>query len=296
MTVSTFVQPNFTAQLGNTYKGNIDAAIAALAQMAINFLPHEAIPQNMTVVVEAGKVWAGTLIERAQQFTATIAAPTTNPRIDRVVIDALTGDVGVVAGSEAASPIAPAIPVGKLPIARINLSVGMTQITNALITDERLVMNSIVGSLSVGDPVGGDKGPGTVNSSDGVFVDGVRVQALVTQTNTLISVSSGSSAEFDVPIPSGMSHVFMVTGGFTTISETAMDVEFGFRSAASGSGSNVYWKNLNPGSVTLSTNAYPTGSPAGGNIRCKIVNHAGTAIVNKPMYVTMIGGYANTLT
>lgn len=71
----------------------------------------------MTVIVDAGFVFVGTtLTEAAAQITPTITAPTVNPRIDRAVVDQATGAVSIVTGTEAASPSAPAIPTGKLPV------------------------------------------------------------------------------------------------------------------------------------------------------------------------------------
>jgi hypothetical protein len=78
-----------------------------------------------------------TLTEKAAQTTATITAPTTDPRIDRVVIDDTTGTVSVITGTEAASPTPPALTAGKLPIAQVALVVSQTTIVNADITDER---------------------------------------------------------------------------------------------------------------------------------------------------------------
>lgn len=116
-------------------------AISALmigGSIANQFRAHEAGTPDMTVVVDAGRVQNGTtLTEVAQQATATITSPTTNPRIDRVVIDKVTGAVSVIAGAEAASPVAPVLTVGKIAICQVLLQTATTEITNDLITDER---------------------------------------------------------------------------------------------------------------------------------------------------------------
>lgn len=115
------------------------------------FAPHEAATPNMTVVLDPGAVMSGTtLTEKAQQSTATIAAPVSNPRIDRIVIDAATGMVSVIAGTEAVSPAPPALTSGKLPVAQVLLATTTTAITNSMITDERLGS----GGSSVGFPSG----------------------------------------------------------------------------------------------------------------------------------------------
>jgi hypothetical protein len=138
MSVGTFTQPSFTTMGGTAYKTAIDNSIAALARLANAFSPHERTTPNMTIQVSAGALFSGnTLTEVPAHNTPTITAPAASPRIDRVVIDAATGVVSVVPGTEG-SPSPPAIPAGKLPIAQIALSVGQVAITNANITDERV--------------------------------------------------------------------------------------------------------------------------------------------------------------
>ena len=134
--------PDFTSQTASVYKANIDAGFAVADRLAWAFAPHEqdvGSPQpDMTVRLDAGALFDGTtLTEVAAQSTGTITAPSTNPRIDRVVIDESSGAVSVLTGTEAPSPSAPAITAGKLPIARVALVVSQTSIDNADITDER---------------------------------------------------------------------------------------------------------------------------------------------------------------
>jgi hypothetical protein len=139
MTVSTFIQPDRTTQSGSAYPANIDAAIAVLAEIAAAFAPHAQGTPNMTVRVDAGKLhYATGVLAIAAQSTGTITAPVTNPRIDRVVIDATTGAVSVITGAESGSPVAPALTENKLPICKVALATSTTVIANSLITDERV--------------------------------------------------------------------------------------------------------------------------------------------------------------
>jgi hypothetical protein len=81
-------------------------------------------------------------------YTVTVTgANPTNPRIDRVVMtinDAYysgsTNDVtiGVVAGTAAASPVAPATPTNSISLATIAVAAAATTIVNANITDTRI--------------------------------------------------------------------------------------------------------------------------------------------------------------
>jgi hypothetical protein len=126
--VSNFILPS------NAVDGNL----SVLARIAAAFAPHEADPPAMSIVLDAGHLMStGGLIETDKQLLTGIMAPTTNPRIDRVVVSSSTGEASVVAGTESASPEPPALPPGSIPVAQIALAVGTTAISNGLITDER---------------------------------------------------------------------------------------------------------------------------------------------------------------
>lgn len=139
MTVATFTQPNYLTQSASAYKAAIDAAIAVLNSIGGDFAPHASTAPNMQVVIDAGRIFkpGGSIISIAQQTTGALIAPITNPRIDRVVVDSEDGVYSVLTGTESASPVAPAIPNGKLPVCQISMTVGMTTIANSIITDER---------------------------------------------------------------------------------------------------------------------------------------------------------------
>jgi hypothetical protein len=143
MTVATFSQPNFTTDTdASAYKAKLDAAAAVHNNIAGQFAPHEAAAPNMTVVVDAGRLmYNGGLVIQAQQISGAITAPVGNPRIDRVVIDEITGAISVITGTPAASPAAPAVTAGKLPCCQVLLQTSSTVITNSMITDERTTNN-----------------------------------------------------------------------------------------------------------------------------------------------------------
>ncbi len=139
MTVATWTQPNFTTQTAVEYKTNIDGAFSVVGNVAAQFAPHAQDTPAMTIKVDAGYIIHadGTLTTVAAQSTGTITAPVGNPRIDRVILNPSTGAVSVVTGTPAASPSAPAITAGYLPICQIALTTSTTAITNSMITDER---------------------------------------------------------------------------------------------------------------------------------------------------------------
>jgi hypothetical protein len=142
MPVANFLQTDFTTQDSTTYKSAIDGNGGVLARLAAAFAPHAQATPNMTVAVDAGALLSwGNVVPVAAQSTAIIAAPVANPRIDRVVIDAGNGVIATVTGTESATPAAPPIPAGFLPIAQVSMQPGVTGITNAMITDERITGN-----------------------------------------------------------------------------------------------------------------------------------------------------------
>jgi len=138
MGTAQYAVSNFTVDDPSTIKAKIDGNSEVLRRVGSAYQCYANTPAAMNVKVAAGAILPfGSLVENAIQTSSTITAPAGNPRIDRVVIDSITGVMSVVTGTEAASPVAPAIPAGKLPVAQIALTVGMGNIPNTAITDER---------------------------------------------------------------------------------------------------------------------------------------------------------------
>lgn len=84
-------------------------------------LVHEQSSPNMTVYIEPGVCYVGvTRVIYAGGNSPSITNPVTNPRIDLITIDS-AGTIGVTAGTENASPSAPAYPGDKLVLAEVYL-------------------------------------------------------------------------------------------------------------------------------------------------------------------------------
>lgn len=163
--------PDFTTDTATEYKTAIDEGFQNIERTGWSFAAHPANPTpNMTVDLNPGAIWsAGALIEKASQTTSTFTAPSVNPRIDRIVVDEVTGNRTTVAGSEAASPTAPAIPAGKFPICQIQFETTTTSIgyvatsTVAAIVDERISF-VVVTDSDAGVPTGFINGLETANA------------------------------------------------------------------------------------------------------------------------------------
>ena len=128
MSVSKFILPS----------NQVDADLSVLARIGASFAPHASDPLAMAMVLDPGHLMAGgSLVEVDVQLVQGFSAPVSSPRIDRVVVDQATGIALVLAGVEAAVPVAPALPAGVVPVAQVRLAPGRSVITNEDIIDER---------------------------------------------------------------------------------------------------------------------------------------------------------------
>ena len=168
-------------------------------------------PAGMSVLVAAG--WGGILgttqanmgvyqfyNDASAVATITTANPS-NPRIDRVCItvsDAYYSGalnqvaINVVAGTPAASPVAPSTPDNSISLATIAVGAGVTSILTANITDTRV---NVTTNLPVGDITEVQGGTGiTVTSGTGpipsVAIDSSVVTLTGTQTLTNKTLTS----------------------------------------------------------------------------------------------------------
>ncbi len=198
MTVATRDQPDVTNQDPSEYVAAIDATTAVDGQIGGQFAPHEAATPNMTVLVDAGILRTGVvLVSKTQQTTTTITAPTTNPRIDRIVIDSTDGTVSVITGTEAASPTAPNLTNTKIPIAQVLLQTSTTQITNSIITDERTTSREtyVPTFLSSELQLGSDTSFSSTQTSIGhATLDSAEAVAVMLNARFLVTGTAGQTA------------------------------------------------------------------------------------------------------
>ena len=179
-------------------------------------------PAGLSVLVASG--WAaivgttqinmGTYVGY-NDATVTLSIATadpSDPRIDLVcmtVQDAYyTGSLDdvilqVVAGTPAGAPVAPALPANSITLATVAVGAGATAITNANITDTRvLVTTNIpeVGDISAvtagtGLSGGGSSGAVTLSIDTGVTVDLTNAQTLTNKTLTSPLINLGVNAQ-----------------------------------------------------------------------------------------------------
>ena len=176
--------------------------IARETLYAASYAPHEAAAPNMTVIIDAGRMMVnGVLVSNVQQSGGLSPAHATLQRIDRFVIVENTGIMFGILGTPAASPVAPAIPAGHLPICQVLIPALDTIITNSQITDERVfaqigngVMKftpvaSAVNEWTISNGAAGNR-PSAVQTGAGDV--GVSIEEVILH-NGAISLSTGSA-------------------------------------------------------------------------------------------------------
>lgn len=217
MTAGTFTPTDFTSQTGTAYKTAIDNNALVMKRVVDCFAPRQTTTPAMTITLDAGFVFAGTtLTEVAAQTSGTITAPIGNPRIDRAVIDKITGALSIVTGTPNASPVAPAIPSGKVPVAQILLQTSSTTITNSMITDERVlwaVGRGLVGEMSIGQWLK-DNGSGALTLNINATLQDDGAGALSTGLTTEATIASAATCN----LGSAASNIIQITGTTTITS------------------------------------------------------------------------------
>lgn len=138
-------------------------------------LAHEQSTPDLTLKVEAGEVYFGsTLVSYAGGNSPTFTAPSANPRIDVLSIDS-SGTLVRTAGSEAASPSAPAVPAGNVPICRVYNRVGQTTIRDTDTTGQGYIQKDARGFINAPYKAGtfniNEKTGVDISAGQPVFID-----------------------------------------------------------------------------------------------------------------------------
>jgi len=116
--------------------------LATETAMSSYYHTHENTVPDLTVVVDAGNlVRYNTRVSNNAQSVVITAAHATLDRIDRVVVNKITGVATVETGTAAGTPVAPVIPATSLPVCQVSVPATDTTITDSQITDERSAFN-----------------------------------------------------------------------------------------------------------------------------------------------------------
>jgi hypothetical protein len=187
-----------------------------------SLLVHQNTPAGLSVVVDSG--WAaivgttqanmGTYVtyNDASLVLSLNTADPTNPRVDLVcatVNDAYyTGSLNnviiqVVAGTPAGSPVAPSLPANSITLATVAVGAGATAITNANITDTRVLVTTNIpesGDISAvnagtGLSGGGSSGSVTLSINTAVTADLTTAQTLTNKSLTTPKINLGINAQ-----------------------------------------------------------------------------------------------------
>lgn len=155
-TLPTKVQLVGKAVTKGSFKSALSQLVDYVAQLAISgsFYPTASQSNGPQLEVDKGRIWvSGGLVVQAAQTIFGFVVTSSNTRIDRVVGDLLTGVATRIAGTESPTPVAPAIPQGKFPIAQIGpFTTSSNIVTSAMITDERAALIPSVGKQTLWIP------------------------------------------------------------------------------------------------------------------------------------------------
>lgn len=234
-------------------------------------------PAGLSVLVSSG--WAaivGTVQANMGTYvgfndaTVTLSVNTadpTNPRIDLVcmtVQDAYyTGSLNnvilqVVAGTPASSPVAPTLPDNSISLATVAVGAGATALTNANITDTRVLVTTNV-PLNPGDITGvtagtglsggGTSGTVTVSIDTSVTADLTTAQTMTNKTLTSPKINLGINPDTSTAPTLALSD----NGKLVTLSNTSpITVTIPpFSSVAYPVGAQLNFVGINTGAVTF---------------------------------------------
>jgi hypothetical protein len=202
-------------------------------------------------------------------LSITTADPT-NPRVDLVCLtvnDAYyTGALNnavlqVVAGTPAGSPVAPALPANSISLATVAVGAGATAITNANITDTRVLVTTNIpesgdiSSVTAGTGLsgGGSSGAVTLSINTAVTADLTTAQTLTNKTLTSPLINLGVNAQ----IGTTYTTVLADNGKLVTLSNTSpITVTIPpFSSVAYPVGAQLNFVGINTGATTFAQGA-----------------------------------------
>lgn len=156
---------------------------AIIARHFANLRAREQTVPNLTLQVQAGAAtFATTFVSFAGGNSPVFTAPVTNPRIDMLSINS-SGVLVRTAGTEAASPVAPAVPVNNIPLCLVYNVVGQTAIHDfdTLVAGQGYVLTDLRPFIGIGGSMIKSVQRGTITFSFGPANSG---QGLLDQTAT----------------------------------------------------------------------------------------------------------------
>jgi hypothetical protein len=129
-----------TVTSGSTSLGSLTTTSGMFAGMSVAAagVPATATIAGITGPNTATLSAAATATHAGATIAVTVPVPASNSRLDRVTLNRLSGQANWIAGTPAAAPVPPAIPLGQVPIAQLFATTSSTALANtSSIWDER---------------------------------------------------------------------------------------------------------------------------------------------------------------
>jgi hypothetical protein len=146
-------------------------------------------------------------------FTFSVPTQTGNPRIDRIVINRLTGAALWVMGTAASSPVPPNIPAGYLPLCQLAIGTSTTAITStSVISDERDLTAFGLGTLAYQNAASLTL---AVNEAQGATIASASTVAIGAATGNFVQISGTTTITAFDTVQAGTRRVVEFTGALT---------------------------------------------------------------------------------
>lgn len=210
------------------------------ARASSYLLPHQKTTPDLQVYVEAGNVLFpnNNLIVFAGGNSPTFTAPTTNPRIDLLVMDS-TGTLVRIAGTENASPVAPSYPRDVMVICEIYNRVSQTQIMDVTASGKGYIYKDSRPFLQQRETgFGGTGADGALNITSGTTTLDFASANILTKNYSSISITGTGQLAFSNPASDGSMAELKSVSDVTITSSATPAIDLRLMGGTAGAGAN----------------------------------------------------------
>lgn len=237
-------------------------------------------PPNLTLNVQAGSVsLAGSVVHFAGGNSPSFTVPTTNPRIDLLVLKS-DATLEIIAGTEAASPSPPAYPTDKFVICEVFNRPTQTVIKE---TDDGVngyILRDVRASILLKTEFGGDGSDGALAISSGTVTLDLGGAAIFERNYTSISITGTGKLAFINPHANGTIIILKSQGDVIITSTAVPAIDASGLGALGGSGGGLGGSSFGAGGAGgAGANGNGGNSGVGGTGSEGTTGHSGIGIL-----------------